>query len=61
MAILNLVFVGVVIENNISLVHTGTPVLLPTVATIALFLALQVVYYIVVRAQYLFQLRQALV
>ncbi len=58
MAVLNTVFAMIVLKNN---EHAGTEVLLPVAGTIGLFLAIQVVYYLVVRAQYLFQVKQALV
>ncbi len=58
MAILNTIFVMVVLKNNM---QAGTQILLPTVQTIGVFLALQVIYCLVVRTQYLSQLRQVLV
>ena len=58
MATLNAVFAMVVLKNN---EHPGTQVLLPTVETIGFFLALQILYCLVVRAQYLFQLKRVLV
>ncbi len=57
-AVLNTAFAMAALKNNM---HAGTEVLWPTVSTIALFLALQVVYYILVRAQYLSQVKQVLI
>ncbi len=60
-AILNTVFVMVVIKNNDALIAAGTPVVLPTVGTVGFFLALQAIYCSIVRAQYLSQVKQVLV
>ncbi len=58
MAGLNAAFAMVVLKNN---EHVGTQVLWPTVQTIGVFLTLQVLYCLVVRAQYVSQLKQVLV
>jgi putative ABC transport system permease protein len=57
-AVINTVFAMTTLKNNL---HAGPEVLLPTVETIGIFLALQVVYFLIIRAQYLNQLKQALV
>ncbi len=58
MAVLNTICAMVAVQNNIS---AGTQVLLPTVETIGFFLVIQVMYFSIVRVQYLHQVKQALV
>jgi putative ABC transport system permease protein len=58
MAVLNTVFFAIVIKNNL---HTDAHVFVPMVATTGFFLALQAIYFFVVRAQHLSQLKQALI
>ena len=58
MAGLNTVCAMVVVQNN---THAGTQVLLPTVGTVGFFLSIQVMYFFIVRMQYLNQLKRALV
>ena len=57
-AILNVGFAMLVMKNNM---HAGAQVLWPTVDTIGLFLAIQLIYFLIVRMQYLTQMKQALV
>jgi hypothetical protein len=48
----------IVMKNNM---HAGAQVLWPTLDTIGLFLAIQLIYFLIVRVQYLTQMKQALV
>ena len=58
LAILNVGFAMLVMKNNM---HAGAQVLWPTVGTIGLFLTIQLIYFLIVRVQYLAQMKQALV
>ncbi len=57
MAIVHTVFAMIVVQNNM---HAGTQVFLPTILTIGGFLLFQVVYFFLVRTQYLHQLEQTM-
>ncbi len=58
MAVLNTVCAMGALKNNTS---AGTQVLLPTVETIGFFLVIQVIYFSIVRVQYVHHVKQALV
>ncbi len=60
-AALNAAFIIKGVANNPDVVEAGTPVVLPTVETIGIFLILQVIYCLVVRTQYLSQLKRVFV
>ncbi|GHO68781.1 ABC transporter permease protein YxdM [Ktedonobacter sp. SOSP1-52] len=60
MAVLNTVFAMLAFKNNIN-PQAGSRVLLALVETIGLFLTIQLAYFLIIRMQYLSQLRQALV
>ncbi len=57
-AILNVVCAMIAMKNNM---HVGAHVLWPTVDTIGLFLAIQLLYFLIIRMQYLTQMKQALI
>ena len=57
-AILNVGFAMLAMKNNM---HAGAQVLWPTIGTIGLFLTIQLIYFLIVRVQYLTQMKQALV
>jgi putative ABC transport system permease protein len=57
MAIVHTVFAMIVVQNNM---HAGTQVFFPTILTIGGFLLFQMVYFLLVRTQYLHQLEQTM-